>query len=623
MRKVSLRQRLQYHFDGYMAAGTKAMLIALAVVSALIVIVSSAVVVLTRTAPNGEGFSRMLWVTFLHEMDSGAVGGDAGHWFYIATMFVVGISGLFILSALIGILNTGLDSRLQELRKGRSLVLETDHTVILGWNEQVFTIVRELVVANESRKSGAAIVILAPQDKVEMEDAIRERVPDTKNTRIVCRSGSPIDPADVATANPDDARSVIILAADEDPDSRVIKAALALTKNGAGPADIVTQVSDKRTADLIRMVSGGRVHSLVSADVIARVTAQTSRQSGLSVVYTELMNFEGDELYFAPARALAGSTYGDTLNACEDCTVVGLRRNDGTIALNPPMDTRIDANTQMIVIAADEISELRPAASMPKPDEAAIVAERLCQDKIAEKALLLGWNNSGPLILRELDGYVGENSVATIVCDPEMDIACQAADFVAQDLEVVRGDIRDRSLLESINPSQYDHVVVLAYEHLPVQQADAITLVTLLHLRDIAEHDETPFSIVSEMLDLRNRELAEGTRCDDFVVSDHILSLLIAQLSENGELSGVFKELLDSDGCEIHLKPVTCYVTPGIPVDFCTVVEAARRRGESALGYRVETEARECASPYGIHTNPRKSEKVTFSAHDKIIVLAE
>ena len=48
---------------------------------------------------------------------------------------------------------------------------------------------------------------------------------------------------------------------------------------------------------------------------------------------------------------------------------------------------------------------------------------------------------------------------------------------------------------------------------------DAKTLVTLLHLRDMAQKDETPFSIVSEMLDLRNRELAEATQVDDFIVS--------------------------------------------------------------------------------------------------------
>ena len=44
-------------------------------------------------------------------------------------------------------------------------------------------------------------------------------------------------------------------------------------------------------------------------DLIARVTAQTCRQSGLSVVYTELLDFDGAEIYFKTEPGLAGRTY--------------------------------------------------------------------------------------------------------------------------------------------------------------------------------------------------------------------------------------------------------------------------------------------------------------------------
>ncbi|MFN8402443.1 MAG: hypothetical protein U0V48_02660 [Anaerolineales bacterium] len=113
----------------------------------------------------------------------------------------------------------------------------------------------------------------------------------------------------------------------------------------------------------------------------------------------------------------------------------------------------------------------------------------------------------------------------------------------------------DRELLDTLNVQDYDHVIVLAYSTLEQQEADAKTLVTLLHLRDMAEKDETPFSIVSEMLDLRNRELAEATQVDDFIVSEHLVSLMMSQLSENGELFGVFTDIFDPEGAEIYLKP--------------------------------------------------------------------
>jgi hypothetical protein len=166
-------------------------------------------------------------------------------------------------------------------------------------------------------------------------------------------------------------------------------------------------------------------------------------------------------------------------------------------------------------------------------------------------------------------------------------------------------------------------VIALANVNLEPQEADARTLITLLHLRDISEKDSTPFSIVSEMLDLRNRELAEVARVDDFIVSDHLISLMLSQLSENGKLYSVFTDLFDPEGSEIYLKPITDYVAAGQPVNFYTVLEAARRRGEVAIGYRVVSEMRDPEKAYGVRTNPKKSQEVIFTPEDKIIVLAE
>ncbi|MFN8461065.1 MAG: NAD-binding protein [Anaerolineales bacterium] len=192
-----------------------------------------------------------------------------------------------------------------------------------------------------------------------------------------------------------------------------------------------------------------------------------------------------------------------------------------------------------------------------------------------------------------------------------------------QKLVVMEGETTDRELLDTLNVQDYDHVIVLAYSTLEQQEADAKTLVTLLHLRDMAEKDETPFSIVSEMLDLRNRELAEATQVDDFIVSEHLVSLMMSQLSENGELFGVFTDIFDPEGAEIYLKPVGEYVTLGAPVNFYTVVEAARRRGETAIGYRQVAQSKDAGKSYGVHTNPKKSEAVVFTSEDKVIVIAE
>jgi hypothetical protein len=155
----------------------------------------------------------------MRTLDAGTMGSDVG-WGYRLVMFLLPtLGGVFVISTLIGVLTAGVEGKLEELRKGRSRVLENDHTLILGWSPQIFTIISELVIANENRKRGAVIVILADQDKVEMEDAIRDRIEDIRNTRIICRSGSPMDLTDLEIASPHTARSIIVLPPESnDPD---------------------------------------------------------------------------------------------------------------------------------------------------------------------------------------------------------------------------------------------------------------------------------------------------------------------------------------------------------------------------------------------------------------------
>lgn len=165
-------------------------------------------------------------------------------------------------------------------------------------------------------------------------------------------------------------------------------------------------------------------------------------------------------------------------------------------------------------------------------------------------------------------------------------------------------------------------MIVLSDDACEPQHADARTLVTLLHLRDMDEHVEDPYSIVSEINDEGNRELAQVTKVDDFVVSARLISLLLTQLAQNHHLRDVFANLLDPSGSEIYLKPATEYVRPGASANFATVIDAARRRGQTALGYRRH-ESFPQPPGYGVVLNPDRAAPLTLSADDRVIVLAE
>ena len=85
----------------------------------------------------------------------------------------------------------------------------------------------------------------------------------------------------------------------------------------------------------------------------------------------------------------------------------------------------------------------------------------------------------------------------------------------------------------------------------------------------------------------------------------------------------VLVDLVDPAGAEIYLKPALDYVKPGVPVSFYTVVEAARRRGETAMGYRIQAFGADRARAYGVVINPAKDVTLTFAEGDRVIVVAE
>ncbi len=626
--KPTLAHRIRYASDEAFARGTIVLIGWLAVISLVIILASALLVWLLRLAPENS-LPQLIWSSFMHTMDAGTVAGDSGSWPYLFVMLIVTLGGIFVLSLLIGILTTGIEARLEALRKGRSRVIETGHTVILGWSEQIFPIISELVIAN-ANQSKSCIVVLSPVDKVEMEDAIKDKVGDTGRTRIVCRTGSPIDMSDLQIASPQTAKAIIVLSPPGDhPDAEVIKTLLALTNapdRRTEPYHIVAELHDPRNLEVAKLVGKNEVEFVLLGDLIARIVAQTCRQSGLSTVYTELLDFGGDEIYFKEEPALAGKRIGEALLAYETSTVIGVQPAGRPPILNPAMEMAIGPGDRLIFIAADD-DTIHLSGRSDVGIQRDAIQHATPEVGQPERILILGWNWRGPTIVNQLDQYVPAGSLVTVVSD-DPNTAGSLEEHCAnlRNLKVVNrfGDISDRRLLDALDIPSYQYVILLCYsERFETQQADAHTLMTLLHLRDISSVYGDTFSIVSEMLDSRNRTLAEITQADDFIVSDRLISLMLAQVAENKALNAVFADLFDPEGAEVYLRPVSRYVATETPVNFYTVVEAARQRSEVAIGYRLARYGDDKARAYGVRVNPHKAEEVTFAAGDKIIVIAD
>lgn len=639
MQNIEFQQRLRYRFDNVMARGAVALIGWLGLVTVVLIGAISVIVMLFRLDEENRNFIQIAWGGLMRMLDAGTMGGDTGSWGYLLLMLLNTLGGIFVLSILIGVISSGIEGKLDELRKGRSFVAEGGHTVILGWSSNIFNIVSELVLAN-ANQARSCITILADKDVVEMQDEMASKVGDYGRTHLVFRNGNPTDLTDLAIVNPDSAKSIIVLPPSEgNPDASVIKTLLALLHNPKRQKKdyhIVTYIRDAKNWDVARMVGGEEAEVLLASDLLARITAQTCRQSGLSVAYIELLDYGGDEIYFKSEPMLEGKSFGDALFAYEDSAVMGVHSKRDGVLLNPSMDRVIEEGDEIIVVSADD-DTIRLSLKSSLPIDSKVICQKQSAEPLVDSILILGWNEHTLQIVRELDQYVAAGSRVKIVAadGQQLDetIAAHRDEYTNLSVETEEGDITDRTLLNRLTQEGFQHLIVISEpteEATDAQDIDARTLIALLHLRDIAEKrkngtesEQSDFGIVSEMLDIRNRELAQIARADDFVVSDRLISLLLAQISENKNLAAVFQDLFDPEGSEIYFKAASNYVQLDKPVSFYTILEAARQRGEVALGYRMQAQAYDAEKAYGVKLNPIKSEMITLGAQDRIIVLAE
>ena len=634
-----LRQRLRYRFDNVMSRGVGPQILLLAAMAiALMVIGAIAVIVLGVRPEEGEKgadtFGMLMWRALTHTLDPGTLGNDGiAAWGFLFAMLGVTIGGIFVVSALIGVLNQGFGRSIERLRRGRSVVVEDHHTVVLGWTPKIHTVLRELAWANVNHKH-ACVVILADRDKVDMDAEVAQSIHGTR-LRVVTRTGSALSIKNLELVSLPTSKAVIVLApevhddgtpmAAHESDTVVLKTLLAIAKSV--PVDdvhIVAEIYDERTESVARLVVGAKAALVLAGSLVSRLLVQTGRQSGLSAVYTELLDFEGVEIYVQDEPTLIGKTFREAIYAYETSTVIGMRTAAGEMLVPPKLD-RVFATGDHVIAISEADDTLVLDGKPPVIEMAQVVANAPDHVHPPERTLVLGTSARLPLVLSELDAYVTPNSEVVIVGEgaPEEDIAPVLGKLQHIRVSSRPGDLTERGLLESLDITSFDHVIVLSETRDRTQEmADARTTVTLLHLRDLERRAGKKVPITSEILDIQNRDLAAVAEADDFIVSNTLVSLMVSQLAENPDLVHVFDELFSSGGYELYLKPAARYVEAG-EVTFATVTEAALRRGELAIGYRFAARARDAQASYGVVVSPTKHAVAKLGPGDKVIVLAE
>ena len=216
---------------------------------------------------------------------------------------------------------------------------------------------------------------------------------------------------------------------------------------------------------------------------------------------------------------------------------------------------------------------------------------------------------------------------------PMTELASRATSLLAENLPkpfanitvtCLKGNTLSRGVLERFDLNTYKCIMILADTSREVGEPDARTLMTLLLLRQLQKErpKERHFRIVSEIIKPGNWKLLTTGIDTDIVISPAVISMRLAQISQQQMLHNIYEDLLDVGGNKIYLKPAEHYVQLGVPCQFKDLMAAALARGEIACGVCLGADEADAGRNYGIQLNPPKEKSWTLSGKDRVVVLA-
>ena len=639
-------KKARYRFDNFITRGKNSIFISLLVMFCSVLFIVTVLrglllFIHPEEAENIDNFLRHLYITFLHLTDPGTMITDINTsiW-YKTTAVIAGLTGIVLLSMLIAVITTSLDRKLRQLMKGRSQVIEKDHTLILGWNDRGIEILRELIMANES-ESRPVIVILSNEPREAIEDFLRSHLKDRKNSRIVTRSGNPSSLTDLYLVSVRKCKSVIALATcDIDAgkttkstsDAFVIKTVLAVrqARKEVGMCATVAELFTTRNRDIIESISPGNVTTLNAKGVLAKLIVQTSRSIGLSVVLSEMLSFDGCEMYFYLNKGWQGKPFSELAMHFDDGIPLGVCF-DGALNLNPPNDHVMRDNEEILILAEDDSTISYQSKPLFKANQLVLPNRRL--ERRIERELIIGWSPKASLLIRDYAEYLVEGSQIDVMYKNPNEKLAKEIIRLSRALPKIHITLHDVDPLKvehlkSMKPFTFDNILVLSQGGVDAcpEKTDSETMIILLLLRGIIANkaSKPKTKIITEVLNSENQDLISSTGVNDFIISNRMISMMLAQMSEDNRIKLAYNELFTAEGSEIYLKPVRLYFdTLPVEVTYADLIALAATRREVCLGIKKIDLENEPSKNFGITLVPKKDEVIQLKRHDTLVVLAE
>lgn len=604
--------KLKYHFDNLVSKGTGPLMTILTVSTLIFVFITGSIAFYVRG--DSVPYLQTLWYTFNHVVDPGYLFGEGGESvFFLALMTLSTFWGVLVYSLVISFVATALGQKIERLQSGRSEVFAKNHIVILDYNDTVPIMVQELNEAyGDSERN--VVVILSDQDALSIHQHIRSIVPKKKQLKLLVRKGNIHLKSDLEKMHVDDAKAVIIASIS---DVSTIKTLLALKQtqifSAHTPGHVVCVIKDHKNVATAKDLGQKNIEVVYVAELKSRVLARSSLHPGLSSIYKNIFSFVGEEILFLDDERFIGQTMKDLVLTLNHTSAIGMVKQ-GTAQINLPSDTRFEKGDQLISIAENAQSY----QFIKEPFKSyAPTFKNAPYVHTGRKILTIGFNKSTPYVIKDMEKNVGEDSSLVMLVPTESakdKLLSKHPESMFEDFKVQVGNTFSRQVLEELNLTDFDTIAIFANQDLTEEDADAESLMTLLHIHNLLEGKKKKPSVVIEIEEAQNTEALAYVNVDDFLVSHILISKIMTQIAENRVAHQVIEELVSDSGPEFYLRRANTYIKDSESLPLRAYKEAALAKNQIMVGYKLDQ--------HPVILNPDFTETIPFGPKDRIVIVS-
>ncbi|OEJ17166.1 hypothetical protein A9495_08260 [Brachyspira hampsonii] len=582
-----LSKYIKYRIDRVFNKGLLYQLMILVLIIVISLFIISVIMKILFNYPILEAF----WDSLMQFIDTGnisAAEADIGFNGVVIIFLGVTFFGVCGWGLLIAMINNSLQERIKNLSNGNAFIMERNHSIILGYGEEVLTIISEFISGRAKK-----IVLLSETNP----DEIKKRIsffPNYKRTNIVVREGNPSIFENLQMLNIERAHSVTIV---NDDDVKSLKILLSLKKilksaSHIKKIDICILVNKKESIEIISSINDSDlfdIHIIYKYEILYKLIGQSITYTGLSSIYQELFDVSGIDIrieynnqnetfeslsssYLNKREILIGLVY-------EDISEINKVKKIKKSLLIPNNDYIIKGKDKLVILYQKEENIQNIGTSIHMTDK--IIYDH--------NVLLILDRKKENEIIKEISQYTEKEKIVKLYYE-----------------DIENAEIKKDFIASKIAENKISKIVLIS----ETLETDIKAINILLIIRRIVK-DHYDIPILSLMSSIENRNLIDSNDIRDFIVSGKLIGMLMATASNNSDLLYVFNDLLTKNGNDIIMVPYEKYFCNNDSMEFKKVYTELLTKNIVAIGVKHKS---------NIILNPKADDKVNRECEIIIII---